>query len=107
VSLAADYPFLEVTWTIFIFFAWVMVVAFVIMCLVDNFRRRDHSGWAKAGWTLLLILLPLFGAIVYQIARPKDVPFDGNSGTVAADGPDYATPTTARDEATRVRTGLQ
>ncbi len=84
--LAADYPFLEVMWTIFIFFAWVMVVGFVILCLVDNFRRHDHSGWAKAGWTLLLILVPLIGAIAYQIARPKDVPFDGSSGTtVAAD----------------------
>jgi len=73
--LAADYPFLDVMWTMFIFFALVMVVGFVIMCLIDNFRRHDHSGWAKAGWTLLLIAVPLFGALIYQIARPKDVPF--------------------------------
>jgi Phospholipase_D-nuclease N-terminal len=104
--LAADYPFLDVMWTMFIFFAWVMVVCFVILCLIDNFRRPDHSGWAKAGWTLLLILFPLFGAIVYQIARPRELPFDESSGTMAADNLDYSTPTAARDEATRARTGL-
>ena len=70
---AADYPLLEVMWTIFIFFAWVMVISLVIMVLVDNFRRADHSGWAKAGWTLLVIAFPLLGAIVYQIVRPTSV----------------------------------
>ena len=104
--LAADYPFLEVMWTIFIFFAWVMVIGFVIMCLIDNFRRPDHSGWAKAGWTLFIIVVPLIGALVYQIARPKEVPFDGRSGTMAADEPAPNTPTEARDSATRARTGL-
>jgi hypothetical protein len=103
--LAADYPFLQVLWTIFIFFALVMVVGFVIMCLIDNFRRQDHSGWAKAGWTVLMIFVPLIGALAYQIARPKDVPFDGHSGSLpAVEAPN--TPTSARDEATHLRTGL-
>jgi len=102
--LAADYPFLEVMWTMFIFFAWVMVVGFVIMCLIDNFRRHDHSGWAKAGWTLVIIAVPLIGALIYQIARPKEVPY-GDERTIYGDG-DYATPTAGRDEATRIRTGL-
>lgn len=103
--LAADYPFLEVMWSMFIFFALVMVVGFVIMCLIDNFKRHDHSGWAKAGWTLFLIVVPLFGALIYQIARPKEVPF-GDERTIYTDGRDYTTPTAVRDEATRVRTGL-
>jgi hypothetical protein len=102
--LAADYPLLEVLWTIFIFFAWVMVVAFVIMCLIDNFRRHDHSGWAKAGWTLLIIIVPLIGALAYQIARPRDATYDPAAAPVS--GADVPTPTSARDEATHMRTGL-
>ena len=40
------------------------------MILSDNFRRRDHSGLAKAGWTLLVIFLPLIGVLFYMITRP-------------------------------------
>ncbi len=69
--LAADYPFLDLMWTIFIFFALVVYVWLLIMVLADNFRRNDHSGWAKAGWTLFVIFLPLLGVVVYMIARPK------------------------------------
>jgi hypothetical protein len=68
--VAADYPFLDVMWTIFIFFAWVIWVSLVIMVLLDNFRRRDQSGWAKAGWTLLIIFVPLIGVLIYMIAQP-------------------------------------
>jgi hypothetical protein len=67
---AADYPFLDVMWTMTVFFAWVIWVSLVIMVLLDNFRRSDHSGLAKAGWTLLIIFLPLIGALIYMIARP-------------------------------------
>ena len=63
--------FLEVLWTVMFASLWVGVVAFVIMVLFDNFRREDHSGWAKAGWTLFVVAFPLLGALVYQIARPR------------------------------------
>ena len=68
--LASDYPFLDIMWTMFIFFAWVLWISLVVIVLSDNFRRSDVSGWAKAGWTLLVIFLPLFGVLVYMIARP-------------------------------------
>ena len=68
--VAADYPFLDVMWTMFVFFAWVICISLVIMVMVDNFRRVDHSGLAKAGWTLLIIFLPLIGVLVYMIGRP-------------------------------------
>jgi Phospholipase_D-nuclease N-terminal len=41
--------------------------------VIDNFRRKDHSGWEKAGWAVLIIFLPLLGVFVYLIARPADV----------------------------------
>lgn len=68
--VAADYPFLDVVWTMFIFFAWVIWIYLLIMVFADVFRRHDLTGWAKAGWTLFVIVLPLIGVLVYMIARP-------------------------------------
>ena len=53
-----DYPFLDIMWTMFIFFAWLIWISLLVMVLADNFRRPDHSGWAKAGWTLFVIFVP-------------------------------------------------
>ena len=70
--VASDYPFLDVVWTMFIFFAWVIWIALVIMVLTDAFRRRDLSAWGKAGWTLFVIVVPLIGVLTYMIARPPE-----------------------------------
>jgi hypothetical protein len=71
--LAYDYPLLGLFWTIMIFAFWVMVVFAVIWAFIDNFARHDHSGWAKAGWALVIIVLPLLGTLIYLIARPAVV----------------------------------
>lgn len=63
--------FWQVLMTMIWFFFFVMWVWIVIMVFVDNFRRNDHSGWAKAGWTVLILFLPLLGVLIYLIARPK------------------------------------
>jgi hypothetical protein len=77
-SLLASYPFLDIMWTMFIFFAWVIWIWLLIMVLADNFGRTDHSGWAKAGWTLFVIFLPLLGVLIYMVARPsRDTAFVG------------------------------
>jgi hypothetical protein len=68
--LASSFTFWDVIWSMIVFFAWVMVIAWVIMLLIDNFRRTDHSGLAKAGWAVFLIFLPVIGAITYTIVRP-------------------------------------
>jgi hypothetical protein len=70
--LAADYPFLGILWSITYFFLWVIWIWLLILVLSDNFRRRDHSGWAKALWTVFVIFLPLLGVLVYMIARPPE-----------------------------------
>jgi hypothetical protein len=70
--LGDSYPFMDIFWTMCIFFAWVIWVSLVIMVLLENFRRRDHSGWAKAGWTLFVIFLPLIGVLTYMVARPPE-----------------------------------
>jgi Phospholipase_D-nuclease N-terminal/Short C-terminal domain len=65
----ADFPFLEVLWTMIIFFAWVIWIWIAITVLVDVFRRHDISGWGKAGWTVFIIVLPFLGVLIYLIAQ--------------------------------------
>ena len=69
-SLAdSSYPLLNVFWSIFIFFLWVMWIWVLIMVFMDIFRSRDLSGWAKALWFVFVLLIPLIGVLVYLIAR--------------------------------------
>ena len=67
--IAADYPFLDVLWTMIIFFCWVIWIWIVITVLVDVFRRDDLGGWGKAGWVVFVIVLPFLGVLIYLIAE--------------------------------------
>jgi Phospholipase_D-nuclease N-terminal/Short C-terminal domain len=69
--VAADYPFLDVMWTMIVFFAWLIWFWILITILIDVFRRHDVSGWGKAGWCLFLIFLPLIGVLTYLIVQGK------------------------------------
>ena len=67
--VAADYPLLEIMWTMLLFFVFVMWIFLLFKIIVDVFRRNDISGWLKAGWTIFIIVLPLLGVLVYLIAQ--------------------------------------
>jgi hypothetical protein len=67
--IAADYPFLDVLWTMILFFAWVAWIWIAITVFVDIFRRHDISGWGKAAWVVFVIVLPFLGVLVYLIAQ--------------------------------------
>ena len=67
--IAADYPFLDILWTMIIFFAWVIWIWIMVIILTDVFRRRDSSGWVKAAWVVFLIIFPFLGVLVYLIAN--------------------------------------
>jgi len=69
--IAADYPFLDVFWTMIIFFCWVIWIWMMIVILTDIFRRHDIGGWHKAAWIVFLIVLPFLGVLVYLIAQSK------------------------------------
>src|SRR4051812_9762729 len=56
--IAADYPFLNVLWTMLIFFLWVVWIWVVITVLIDIFRRHDISAWAKAAWIVFVAVVP-------------------------------------------------
>jgi predicted PurR-regulated permease PerM len=71
--LAYDYPLLGLFWTISMFFLWAAWIFAVIWVFIDNFRRRDHSGWAKALWTIAIIFVPILWVLFYLIARPRDL----------------------------------
>jgi len=66
---AADYPFLDIVWTMIIFFTWVMWIWMMVYLFTDLFRRRDIGGFAKAAWAVFMIVLPFLGALVYLIAQ--------------------------------------
>jgi hypothetical protein len=67
--LAADYPFLDVLWTMLVFFLWVMWFWLLITVFADIFRRDDLSGLGKTGWIILVILLPFLGVFIYLITQ--------------------------------------
>ena len=68
---AADYPFLDVFWTMLVFFFWVIWIWILVTVLIDLFRRHDLSGWGKAAWALFVIVLPYLGVFVYLISQGK------------------------------------
>jgi uncharacterized membrane protein len=67
----AETTFLDVFWYLLVFFLWIMFFWIFISVVADIFRRDDISGWKKAGWLVLIIILPFIGILIYVIARPK------------------------------------
>ena len=67
--LAADYPFLDVMWTMLVFFAWIIWFWLLITVFTDVFRRHDASGFAKVLRNIFVIVLPFLGVFVYMIAN--------------------------------------
>ena len=66
---AADYPFLDIFWTMLLFFAWVAWIWMLVIILTDVFRRRDIGGWGKAAWTIAIVVVPFVGVLAYLIAE--------------------------------------
>lgn len=69
--MLAEFGLGELLWSMLVFFFWFMAIWIFITIFADIFRRRDLSGWAKAGWIFVLFWLPFLGALIYLIARPK------------------------------------
>ena len=68
-AASESYPFLEVFWTMLIFFAFVVWLWILFTVFADIFRRRDISGFVKAIWIIFVIVLPYLGVFVYLIAE--------------------------------------
>ena len=70
-TLAAtgSYPFLDLLWTMFLFFGLIVFFWLLMMVFGDLFRRHDIGGWAKTGWAVLVIVLPMIGCFIYLISQ--------------------------------------
>jgi len=68
-----DMSFLHFLWTVAVAFVFVMFLVLFIAVVVDVFGRHDISGWAKAGWLILVFVLPLIGVLIYIGVRPAEV----------------------------------
>jgi len=71
VLFAADYPFLDVFWTMLVFFVWIAWFFILIRVFADVFRRHDISGFAKVLWLIFVIVLPFLGVFIYLVANSK------------------------------------
>jgi hypothetical protein len=67
--ILANYNFASFLWDVLVIFAFVIWFWLLIVVFGDIFRRRDISGWGKAGWIILVIILPYFGVFIYLIAE--------------------------------------
>ena len=97
--VAADYPFLDVLWTMFVFFLWIIWFFILFRVIADIFRRHELSGAGKVLWIIFVIVLPFLGTFVYLItqgqkmaerdmsdARAAQSQFDDYVKTVASSG---------------------
>ena len=64
-------PLLDLFWTMFLIFCWVLWFWLLFRVYTDLFSRRDIGGWAKTGWVLFTILLPFLGVFVYLISQGR------------------------------------
>lgn len=64
-----NYPLLDVFWTMLELFVWILWFFLLFRIIIDLFRSHDLSGWGKAGWALLVIILPFLGVFAYLIVR--------------------------------------
>ncbi|MGG8408992.1 SHOCT domain-containing protein [Streptomyces sp. 12297] len=68
-----DYPLLNLFWTMLWLFLWVMWFFLLFKVITDIFRDHELNGWAKAGWLVLVLLLPYLGVFVYLIVRGRSM----------------------------------
>jgi hypothetical protein len=71
--LAADYPLLNIIWTMLVFFGFFLWIMLIFRAFADLFGRHDIGGWGKAGWTILIIVVPLVGVCIYLLSQGKGV----------------------------------
>jgi hypothetical protein len=72
-TVLAAYSFGDVMWTMLVFFCWILFFWLLFGVFGDLFSRHDVSGWGKAGWTILVIILPFLGIFIYLITQGKSM----------------------------------
>jgi hypothetical protein len=70
---ASNYPLLDLFWTTLIIFGWILWFWLLLRVYGDLFSRRDIGGWAKAGWVVVTLFLPLIGVLIYLISQGRSM----------------------------------
>ena len=100
---SASFTFWDAIWSMVAFFFWFMAIWIFIGLFADIFRRNDLSGVAKAGWLLLLIILPFLGALIYIAMRPKVTAQDVELMTRAEAGQKAAASVSVADQIAKLQ----
>ena len=100
--LAYEWTFGSVLWAMIVFFFWFMLIWMFIGVFADIFRRNDLTGWGKAGWLLLIFIIPLLGILIYLIARPKMTEQDKEMMAAVQERERRATGYSAADEVAKL-----
>jgi hypothetical protein len=89
-------------WAMIAFFFIFMVISIFIQVFIDIFRRRDLSGGWKVIWLVVIFWIPFFGAMVYILTRPKDLPQDQEMMAQVKAQQDRATGYSSADEVAKL-----
>jgi hypothetical protein len=71
--IAYDYPLLGVFWTMLYFFIWVAWLMLLFRIFGDIFRNDDMGGFAKAMWSIFVIIVPFLGVLIYMVVNGKEM----------------------------------
>jgi heme exporter protein D len=71
--LGYDYPILGLFWTFMYFFLWIVWIILLFRVFADIFRSHDMGGWAKALWTIFVVITPFLGILVYLVVRGRSM----------------------------------
>ena len=72
-ALSEDFPLQDLIWTMLMVFGWALFLYLLFVVFRDLFGRDDVSAWGKAGWVLLVLVLPIIGALVYLASQSAEM----------------------------------
>jgi type VI protein secretion system component VasK len=58
-------------WVVIVCFVLITVLMMLFSVIIDIFRDKELSGWAKAAWLLFLAVFTLLALLVYVIVRGR------------------------------------
>jgi hypothetical protein len=65
----ADFTFLDLFWSMLVFFVWVAWFMLLFRIIGDIFRRRDIGGGMKTVWLIFALFLPFLGVFAYLLSN--------------------------------------
>ena len=83
--IAASFGAGQVAYSLLWFALFFIEIWLMIAVFTDLFQSSDLSGWAKAGWVVLVILFPLIGILLYIIVRGQKMRAHEEQARIASD----------------------